>query len=64
MAKALEGDGLTPGVSSDFGDRELISVSEVKYLPGWPRLLVKSAHGQANDSVQARSRSGTVGAPK
>jgi hypothetical protein len=56
MAKALEGDGHKPGVSSNFGDRELISVPEVEYLPGWPRLLVKSAHTQVNeqgDSLQA-----------
>ena len=53
--------GLTPGVSSDFGDRELISGSEVKYLPRQPRLLIKSAHGKSmSRRIQNRLRSAST----
>jgi hypothetical protein len=49
MVKALEGGGLTPCVSSNFGGRELVSGYELKYLPGLHRLLVKSAHRQISE---------------
>jgi hypothetical protein len=49
MVKALEGGGLTPCVSTNFGGRELVSGYELKYLPGLHRLLVKSAHRQINE---------------
>ncbi len=56
--------GLTPGVSSDFGDRELISGSEVKYLPRQPCLLIKSAHRQVNEQADSESTPLSASTPK
>jgi hypothetical protein len=56
--------GLTPGVSINFGDRELSACLHLSIfragLVYWSNLLM----GKFNDSVQALSRSGAVGTPR